>query len=353
MKLFRINFLSLMAGTCILSLAACKGKKEETPKAGAGKARMVAADAYVVKTQPFENTYTASGSLLPNEEVEIHPEMAGRVTNISFTEGSQVHKGQVLIQLFDADLRAALQKLQAQKKLQQTTESRQRELLRIGGISKQDYDATQTNISSVNADISAAEAALSKMRVLAPFDGTIGLRYISVGAVITASTAIASLQQINQLKMDFSIPDQYRNLLHMGQEVHFSVDGRLDTLSGKISAIDPGAELQSRTVKVRALVNNADRKLVAGSFAHVVVPFEVDAAAILIPSQAIIPTTRDKQVALVHNGKAQLVTVKTDVRTSDRIEILQGLKSGDTILVTGLMQVKNNMTVKVRRIINK
>jgi len=351
MKLFRVNFLSLVAGACILSIVSCKSKKEEAPKGAAGKPKFVTADGYVVKPQSFSNTYTASGSLLPNEEVEIHPEMSGRVTNISFTEGSAVRKGQVLIQLFDADLRAQLQKLQAQKKLQQATESRQRELVRIGGISKQDYEATQTGISSINADIAVAEAALSKMRVLAPFDGTVGLRNISVGAVISPSTVVATLQQVGQLKMDFNIPDQYRSQLRLGQEVFFSVDGRLDTLSGRISAIEPGADMQSRTVRARAIVPNGKGQLVAGSFAHVVIPFETNNSAILIPSQAIIPTTRDKKVALVRSGKAQLVVVKTAARTSDKVEITQGLQQGDTVLLTGLMQVKPNMEIKVRKLI--
>jgi membrane fusion protein (multidrug efflux system) len=351
MKLFRVNFLRLIAGACILSIISCKNSKEEAPKGAAGKPKFVSADAYVVAPQSFSNTYTASGSLLPNEEVEIHPEMSGRVTSITFTEGSKVHKGQVLIQLFDADLRAQLQKLQAQKKLQQATEGRQKELVRIGGISKQDYEATQTGISSINADIAVAEAALSKMRVLAPFDGTIGLRNISVGAVISPTTVIATLQQIGQLKMDFNIPDQYRSQLRLGEDVRFSVDGRLDTLTGKISAIEPGADLQSRTIRIRALVPNGKNELIAGSFAHVVVPFETNSSAILIPSQAIIPTTRDKKVAVVRNNKAQLVVVKTAARTSDKVEITQGLQSGDTILITGLMQVKPDMEVKVRKLV--
>ncbi len=352
MKLFGINYSGIIAGICLIGIVACGKKKEEAPKGAAGRPKNVTADAYVVAQSSFSNTYAASGTLLPNEEVEIHPEMSGRVTAITFTEGSKVRKGQVLLQLFDADLRAQLQKLQAQKRLQQSTEGRQKELVRIGGISKQDYEATQTGISGINADIAVAEAAISKMRVLAPFDGTIGLRSISVGAVISPATAIATLQQVGQLKMDFSIPDQYRSQVRLGQEVKFSVDGRLDTLSGRINAIEPGADLQSRTVKARALVPNGKGDLVAGAFAHVVIPFGTNSNAILIPTQAVIPTTRDKKVALVRNGKAVLIVVQTGARTADKIEITGGLKTGDTILVTGLMQVKPDMDVKVRKIVH-
>jgi membrane fusion protein (multidrug efflux system) len=352
MKLFQVKFLQIVAGVSTLSAVACGGKQEEAPKGAAGRPKNITADAYVVKPQSFSNTYTASGSLLANEEVEIHPEMPGRVTSISFREGSVVRKGQLLIQLFDADLKANLQKLQEQKKLQQATESRYRELIRIGGISKQEYEASQTSVSGINADIAIAQAEISKMRVLAPFDGTIGLRNISVGAVVSPTTTIATLQQVGQLKIEFAIPDQYRNQLRLGQEVRFSVDGRQDTLSGKISAIEAGADLRSRTVRARALVPNSKGELVAGSFAHVVVTFETNNNAIMVPSQAIIPTTRDKKVALVRSGKAQMTTVLTGVRTAERVEVLQGLREGDTILVTGLMQVKPNMAVKVRKVVN-
>lgn len=351
MKLSSNNFLGALTGVSFFLLAsACGGKKEDLGKS-AGRSRELSADAYIVNTSRFANNYTASGTLLPNEEVEIHPEMSGRVTGITFLEGSKVNKGQLLIQLYDADLRANLQKLQAQKKLQQTTAGRQKELLRIGGIAQQDYDATQTSISGINADIAMAEAAISKMQVVAPFSGVIGLRNISLGAIISPTTTIATLRQTGQLKMDFSVPDQYRNQIRNGQEVMFSVDGRLDTLTGKISAIESGADISSRMVKARALVPNDKGLLVAGAFAHVVIPFAAKDNAILIPSQAVIPTTKDKKVAVVRDGKVQMTVVKTGTRTEDSIEITDGLAVGDTILLTGLMQVKPDMDVKVRKII--
>lgn len=352
MKLSGINFSMIAIALAAFSFSSCKGdgKNDAKGQSKGGRSRNVSAEAYIVTPQVFSNTYTASGSLRPNEEIEVHPEMSGRVTSISFHEGSVVHKGQLLIQLYDADLRAQLQRLQAQKRLQQSTENRQRELVSIGGISKQDFEATQTQMKYIDADIAVAEAALSKMRVLAPFDGTIGLRNVSVGAVISPATVIATLQQVHPLKMDFSVPDQYRSQMRVGQEVLFSVDGTSDTLSGTISAIEPGADAMTRTIKTRAIVPNAKGKLNAGGFAHVVIPFSVNKEAILIPTQSIIPTTRDKKVALVRNGQADLVVVKTGDRTSGKIEILQGLQRGDTILTTALMQVKQGDTVKVRKV---
>lgn len=288
---------------------------------------------------------------MANEQVDIHPEVAGRVTGIFFKEGTQVRKGQLLLRLNDADLRAQIAKLQAQRGLQTTTQERQKELLRIGGISQQEYDATVTNIRSIDADLATTRATLAKMQILAPFDGIIGLRNISPGAIISPETIVATLQQISPLKMDFTLPDQYRNKIRLGQDVRFSVDGNLDTMSGKISAIEPGADANTHTIRARAIVPNANAKLLPGSFAHVVIPFGTAEATLLIPSQSIIPTTRDKKVALLKDGKAVLTTVRTGDRTEDQVEILDGLSIGDTILTTGLMQVKNGMQVKVRKVV--
>ncbi len=336
--------------TCIcIAVSSCGSKNNGAAPSGRGnKPNFVTAEAYVVRPVEYAPTYTASGVLMANEMLEIHPEVSGRVTGLYFREGSPVRKGQLLLRLNDADIRAGIAKLQAQRALQQTTRRRQEELLRIGGISRQEFDATQTNIQSIDADISASRAELAKMQILAPFDGIIGLRNISPGAIVSPTTVVATLQQVTPLKMDFTVPDQYRNQLRLGGEVRFYVDGLLDTLTGKISAIEPGADATTHTVRARALVPNTDRKLSPGSFAHVVIPFGNDASSILIPSQSIIPTTRDKKVALLRGGKAVLQTVRTGDRTEDRVVILEGLKHGDTILTTGLMQVKPGMEVKVK-----
>lgn len=340
-----INLTLLIAATFF---AACKGKPEE--KAKSGRPTNLSAEGFVVHTQSFQNNYSASGTLLPNEEIQIMPEISGRVTGIYFNEGTSVRKGQTLVQLNDAEVRAQIQKLKAQRALQVKLQQRQKELVDIGGISKQDYEATQTGILSLDADIAFSEAQLRATKIVAPFDGTIGIRNISNGAVISPATLITTLQQTHQLKMDFTIPDQYRDNVQNGKEVFFSVGGSLDTLSGKISAIDPGADQTTRTVRVRAVVPNPGKKLTAGSFAHVIVPLSTDNNTILIPSQAVIPTTRDKKVAVLKNGKADMVTVVLGTRTSDKVEVMQGLNAGDTIITTGIMQVKPGMDVKITKL---
>jgi membrane fusion protein (multidrug efflux system) len=342
------NIVFLILGTLLLT-SACKSEKNEQGK-GKGRMNSVRGEGYVLQPQIFHQTYTASGSLLPNEEVEIHPEITGRVTNIHFTEGSKVRKGQTLITLFDADILAAIQKLKKQKALQEKLLERQQALLKIGGISQQDFETTQTNIATIDADIAVQEAELRRTKIIAPFDGVIGIRNISVGAIVSPTTTIALLQQIDPLKMDFTLPEQYRKYIAAGKEISFKVKGILNEKTGTIKTIDAAANAATRTIRIRAIVPNNNSELLAGSFAEVKVPFESSNDALLIPTQAVIPTTRDKKVAVVNNGKAALVTVKLGVRTEDKVEVLEGLKSGDTILTTGLMQVKPGMDITITKI---
>lgn len=344
-------FAVFISSISICVLAACGGPKTDASKEkGKGGPKILKAEGFVVSPKVYNNIYTASGSLLANEEIDIHPETNGRVTKILFTEGSFVKKGQHLVELYNEDIIAQIQKLRAQRGLQVNILNRQNDLLSIGGISKQDFETTQTQIQSIDADIAYQQALLTKTKIVAPFDGKIGIRNVSPGAVITTTSVVAHLEQVHPLKMDFTVPDQYRGNFQNGMKVMFNVDGTLDTLSGEVSAIDPGADPNTRTIKVRALVPNKEGKLVSGSFAHILIPFKSENNAIMIPSQAVIPTTRDKQVAVLDHGKAQLKTIILGDRTADLVLVLQGLAPGDTILTTGLMQVKPNMSVTVTKV---
>ncbi len=303
-----------------------------------------------MRSGEFQNRYTTSGTLLPNEEVAIMPEVSGRIVSISFAEGSLVRRGQTLVRLYDGDILASIKKLQAQRALQRTIQSRQEELVRIGGIARQDLDVTRTNIQAIDADISIQQAELRKTIVVAPFDGQAGLRGVSVGAVVTPSSVIAQLQQVNPLKLDFTLPARYGSQLRMGMEVLFVVSGSLDTLKAKVRAVDPGADIQTRTVRARAVVPNSDRGLSPGQFARVFVPLAAAESAILIPSQAVVPTTREKKVARVKGGKVEMTTVTLGARTESAVEITAGLEAGDTILLTGLMQAKSGAPVQVVKV---
>ena len=334
--------LSVVGG---LFLSGCGSKGDAAEKKSTFGTPVLQAEGYIVKAQPLQRIYRSSGNLVPNEAINVYAETPGRITHIYFKEGTKVRKGALLVQLYDKDILAQIQKLKAQKDLQLLTKKRQEKLLDINGISRQEVDNTITQIASIDADIAYNEAQLRKLQIRAPFDGIIGLRMVSEGAIVSTSTLITTLQQIDPLKLDFPVPERYKNQMKVGDKVYFTVSGIRDTLTGKITAIQPSADEVTRTVTSRAMVPNPDGKLVPGAFANVSIPLAENPDAILIPAQAIIPTTRDKEVAIEKNGKAKIVTVTTGLRLVDNIEITQGLQVGDTVITTGIMQVKEGMKV--------
>jgi membrane fusion protein (multidrug efflux system) len=344
--LMGLTFMSLFA--CSTLIAGCKEKKEEE-KTSKGPKGLVA-EAYVVKQAPLSSIYQSSGNLLANESISVYPEVAGRITAIHFKEGGIVHKGDLLVSLNSSDIDAQIQKLKAQRKLQVTTKERQDQLLAISGISKQEYDNTVTQIASIDADVAYNQAQLRKLEIRATFDGIIGLRNVSVGAIVSSATLITTIQQIDPLKMDFLVPEQYKDIVKQNDQVGFTITGNNDTMQGKIMAIQPQADVATHTITMRAIVPNSNHLLSPGTFTNVFITLNRKGEAITIPTQCIIPTTRDKQVAVVRKGKVDMVTVQTGERLEAKVEILQGLQAGDTILTTGIMQVKQDMPVKVKKV---
>lgn len=307
----------------------------------------VLVDGYLVKPVKLKNVLEASGTLQSNEEVELKPEINGRITHIYFKEGTYVTKGSLLVKLYDSDLKAQLQKLQLQKQLAEKTLARQKQLLAINGISQQEVDVTQNQVNTLQADIAYTQALMEKTEIRAPFDGIIGLKNVSEGAMITPTVVIANLQQINPLKIDFSVPEKYRLVLGKGDELSFTVAGEQQKYKGSVYALDPKIDLATRTVQLRAVVPNPANKLYPGMFAKVSLELKQIPDAIMIPTQAVIPTTRDKKVIVSKNGLAQFVTVETGTREEDKIQVLSGLNIGDTIVVSGIMQVRPQSAIKI------
>lgn len=322
-------------------------------KGGAGaaaKGQTPAVNGFVVVSQRLKEDIVSSGSLLPNESVDIYPEISARITQLNIQEGKPVAKGALLVKLFDADLRAQLQKLQAQADNARRTEERNKQLLARGGISQQEYDIVTTNLRSSLADIELVKANLQRTEIRAPFTGVIGLRNVSPGAVVSPNTLIARLQQISSLKLDFSIPEKYGQAVHNGSRVSFLVDGNNTPSQGVVYAIEPGVEQQTRNLRIRARVNNSSAQYRPGTFARVTLTIQNE-QSLVVPTQAVIPQTRTNQVVVIKNGKAVFKDVKTGLRTAGSIQILDGLTIGDTVATTGLLFLKPDAPVKVGRLI--
>lgn len=301
----------------------------------------------VVSSQTIEDKIFSSGSLIAKDEVEIRNEISGKITSILFKEGTRVRKGETLLTLYNSDLLAQLKKLQLQKDVAQKTEERQKDLLVINGISKQDYELSQNQLLTILADIDLVKSNLSKTRIEVPFDGIIGLKTVSTGAFLASNTRIASIQSINPIKLEFAIPERYRSMISDTTSINFTTESSEGIFKGKIYAFEPKIDLQTRSVLVRALCSNDQLKLFPGAFVHVEIPLKKIEKAILIPTQALIPELKGQKVFITKNGKAEKVAVETGIRNDSTIQIKAGLTEGDTVLITGLMQMRQGMPLKV------
>lgn len=303
--------------------------------------------AYVVKTEKLENSVYASGTVLANEEVELKPELAGKIVQLNINEGTSVSKGQLLVKINDAEFQAQLKKLQLESALAETQLKREQELLKINGISQQDADISQNKVSSIKADMEYLQSQIAKTEIRAPFNGVIGLKNVSEGAYITTATIIATIQQINPVKLDFSVSERYSDLVKKGRKVVFTIDGINKSLVGEVFAVEPKIDMATRTLKVRAICPNNQGAIYPGAYARVQLALGTIDNAMMIPTEAVIPDLKGKKVIRVKGGKADFVKVETGLRTDATIQITSGLELGDTVVITGIMQLKPGAPVKI------
>ena len=318
-------------------------KNNNGPAAGAP----MPVEGFIVSPSVLNANVLVAGTLLPFEQTEIHPEVAGKVVSLSIREGAFVKKGTVLVKLFDDDLQAQLNKLNVQLKIAQKTQERQDELLKIGGISQQDFDLSILSVSTIKADMEILRAAINKTVIRAPFDGTLGFKNISMGAYITPQTIITTISQVNKLKLEFSVPEKYTNKVKVGNLVSFSTETSPKKYSGRIIAMESAITQENRSLKIQALVEQLDKNITAGGFANVEFNLGENDNALMIPTQSIIPQARDKKVVVYRGGIADFNTVTTGIRDSSKVEILTGLATGDTIITTGLLSIKPGSKITI------
>lgn len=297
-------------------------------------------DAFVVKPSLLISEITVTGSLLAYDEVELKNEVAGRVVLINLPEGKFVKKGTLLVKLYDDDLQATMKKLQSQLAIQEQIYKRQTELIKVSGISQNDYEQTLLQVNNIKADIAEEKALIRKMEVRAPFDGIIGLRNISIGAVINTSTLLATIRTSNKLKLDFFVPEKYGAEISAGMKVKFTMYNEGKLYDATVIATERGIDNTTRNLKVRALINASSKELIPGAFANVQLKLGNNPNALMIPTQAVIPQEGDKSVILARKGKAHFVTIKTGIRKASKVEVTEGLEPGDTIITSGILFLK-------------
>ena len=322
-----------------------QSKKDES-KGGMNVALNVSG--IIAKTQTFDNTLSLSGSIEANEEVEIRSEVSGIVEAIYFKEGSTVSKGQVLFKVNDLELRAQLRQADTKEGLAAENERRAKLLLQKEAISQEEYDVARADYKLAQSQGQLIKVQIAKTSIRAPFSGKIGLRSISTGTYITPMILVAKLVNIGKLKITFSVPEKYASQIKTDIDLNFTVSGSKEKFIAKIYAIEPTVEIATRTLQIRAIAENKDRKLFPGTYANVELPLDIITNAILVPTEAIIPVQNGKKVLISNKGKVKEVNVETATRTDASILILSGVKPGDTILTTGVMSLKQDDLVKVK-----
>lgn len=349
MKFKHIIYILLATGLVALIGYRISANKKETgqgnPKGGAQSA--VKVSGMVLKPQEFSENLSLSGSLEANEQMELRSEISGIVEKINFKEGSKVSKGQILFQVNDKELRAQLAKVMTAQKLASENVRRAKLLLEKEAISQEEYDISEADFQFALAESQLIAAQLAKATVRAPFSGTIGLRYISQGTYVTPSTPIASLVNTDQLKITFSIPEKYSSQIGLEDRITFTTSNSKEKQTAKIYAIEPGVDLATRTLKMRAIAENQEGKLIPGTFANVILPLETVNDALLVPTESLIPIQNGKKIFVADKGRAKEIVVETGARTKNSVLVLSGLKSGDTVLTSGVMMLRNGIPVKV------
>jgi len=305
-------------------------------------------DAIVLSEKDFSNVISLSGSIEANENVEIRSEVSGIVEQIYFTEGTNVNKGQVLLKVNDIELRAQLSQATTKQNLASENERRAKLLLQKEAISQEEYDIASAEFRSLKAQSQLIQAQIAKTSIRAPFSGRIGLRNISPGTYVTPSTLITKLVSSNQVKISFSIPEKYATGVENNTIVKITMPNSSESFSAKIYAIDPEIEIATRTLKVRAIADNPANKLIAGTFATVELPLKNIKNAILVPTEAVIPIQNGKVVYIATNGKAKEMKIETLTRTAKDVVVTSGIKAGDTLVVSGVMAIKNDSDIQIK-----
>lgn len=345
---------------CLLAIClfACNSKSDDKkPGAAAagkggpagGKNQPTIVDVMIAQPQSVSNIIEANGTVVANEYLDIHPEVSGRLTYLNIPEGKMIGAGTVIAKVNSADLQAQVAKTRVQLDLAQKTEARYKQLIDIGGMNQSDYDAVVNQINGYKADIAYTQTLINKTVIRAPFSGVAGLRQVSPGAYVTPATTLVTLQQISKVKIDFTIPESYGNLIKTGASVDVELgDTSHRKTKATIIAMEPGASTDTRNIKVRAELKEGTAN--PGAFVKVSMDAGSGKMAIKVPTNSIIPEDKNNQLVLVKDGKANFVNVQTGLREANSVEILSGVKQGDTIVVRGVLFARPKSPLKIRSV---
>lgn len=332
--------------------AAANASAATTPAAGNGGAgKPVTVEAAKVELVRLVDEAQAVGSLRSRRSVVLRPEVSGRITQLNFTDGQRVRKGQVLVQFDDQLPLAQVQQSQAELSIAQANQKRNEELVAQNFVSQRSLDESSANLQVAQAKLSLAKATAARLKIVAPFDGIAGIRMVNTGDYLKDGADIVNIEDIDALFVDFRLPERFQSKLKRGQMAR--VD--LDALPGQkytavVQAIDPLIDANGRSVAVRACIDNRQLRLRPGMFARVNTVFGQRDNATVIPEEALLPQGDSQFVIKLLPGAdaqtwtTQRVPVQVGMRRPGKVEIMGGLQAGDTVITTGQQRVQRDGT---------
>lgn len=345
--LFKKSFASVLITGTLFAAFSCSEKKDTFQQKGGNGPTIV--DVIIAKSEKVSDKVEVNGTVTANEFAELRPEVSGLLTFLDVPEGKTVQKGTVIARINNADLVAQLNKTKVQLDLAQTTEQRLNKLVAINGINQADYDLAVNQVNTLKADLVYTQALIDKTIVRAPFTGVIGLRKVSEGTFVTPNTVISTMQQLSNLRIDFTVPETYQKYISKGGNVEVLLDQNGGKrVTARIIAIEPQVNQTTRNITVRAVLNSGSTS--PGSFAKVYLNANAEKSSILIPANSIIPEAQSKKAIVVKGGKSVFVTIETGERQETYVEVTNGLNVGDSVVVSGVLFARPDAPVKVRSV---
>ena len=336
----------LITGTLLIMMS-CGEKKDTFKQKGPQGPTIV--DVIVAKPEKISDHVEVNGTVVANEFAELRPEVSGLLTYLNVPEGKSVAKGTVVARINSADLEAQVNRSKVQLDLATITEQRLKKLLDINGVNQADYDLALNQVNTLKADMAYTQALIDKTVIRAPFTGIIGLRKVSEGSFITPTSVIATMQQLSNLRIDFTVPEVYQKYVAKGGTVQVIIDqNSKQTQTARIIATEPQVNQSTRNITVRASLSSGTTS--PGSFVKVYLNEGSEKSSILVPANSIIPDSKSNKVVIVKNGKASFVSIVTGARQESNVEVTKGLNPGDSVVVSGVLFTKQDAPVKVRSV---
>ncbi|MFL5520514.1 MAG: efflux RND transporter periplasmic adaptor subunit [Gemmatimonadales bacterium] len=341
----RTGTVALLAA---MAVGCNKGKADAGAAAGAAPAA-IPVEAAIAQRDTVIDAIAATGQVEAIQSIELKPDVEGRLNEILVREGTIVAKGASLFRIDDAELQAQVARAEAERDLAQQSLKRTRELLAQRASSQADLENAEATYRSSAASLDLLKVRLDRTTVRAPFAGIMGQRFVSVGDYVTTASRLASLQTVDPTRAVFQVPERYATSLQKDQRITFQVaalQGR--QFVGRVDFVDPVVQLPARTITVKALVSNPKGELRPGMFVEVRLETAVRPNAVVIPEDAILALQQESFAWVVVEGKATRRVVSLGVRTPGFVEITDGVREGEQVVVGGVEKMSEGAPVAAK-----